>query len=335
MSDQYFPTTRLSNVIKLIMLGNQTGLLHVKRTSGTSADEGQVQFVSGQIELAAVGHLTGQAALAVLQTWGEATYQFLDGVNQLPANWISRPLVWSGLRESATQPPPGSGSLPNGPGSNPGVGSSPYNTGMPQSSTPSQPTSGNSNPGMSSSGPGLGASQPNGGNYSPGTSFPPGPIPRPNYPPPGTSFPPTPGFAPPRNPAGGYPSTGSFPSAPNSGSFPPGPGTGSFPPGPGTGGFSSGYATGGFPPTPGMFPQAPQPTNPGAGAVAVMDLHYVPRRQMQLEQEMMYAMDRRERQLLLLIDGRRTVNDLVRLTRRTENEVQTILAHLLAMSLVI
>lgn len=45
-------------------------------------------------------------------------------------------------------------------------------------------------------------------------------------------------------------------------------------------------------------------------------------------------LDRRERMVLLLVDGHRTLIDLVRLTRRNEQELQTILAHLAALGLI-
>jgi predicted transcriptional regulator len=45
-------------------------------------------------------------------------------------------------------------------------------------------------------------------------------------------------------------------------------------------------------------------------------------------------LERRERMLLLLIDGRRSVADLVRLTRRDEHEVQAVLEYLLTLGLI-
>ncbi len=45
-------------------------------------------------------------------------------------------------------------------------------------------------------------------------------------------------------------------------------------------------------------------------------------------------LDRRERMVLLLVDGRRSLTDLVRLTRRNEQELQAILVHLAALGLI-
>jgi hypothetical protein len=45
-------------------------------------------------------------------------------------------------------------------------------------------------------------------------------------------------------------------------------------------------------------------------------------------------LDRRERMVLLLVDGQRTLVDLARLTRRTEPEVYAVLTHLQALGLV-
>ena len=45
-------------------------------------------------------------------------------------------------------------------------------------------------------------------------------------------------------------------------------------------------------------------------------------------------LDRRERMVLLLVDGYRSVADLVRLTRRSEQEVQMMLSHLATLGLI-
>jgi hypothetical protein len=39
-------------------------------------------------------------------------------------------------------------------------------------------------------------------------------------------------------------------------------------------------------------------------------------------------LDRRERMVLLLIDGQRSISDLIRLTRRSEQELYAVLNHL-------
>ena len=45
-------------------------------------------------------------------------------------------------------------------------------------------------------------------------------------------------------------------------------------------------------------------------------------------------LDRRERMVLLLVDGQRTVIDLIKLTRRNENDLYAVLNHLRILGLV-
>jgi hypothetical protein len=45
-------------------------------------------------------------------------------------------------------------------------------------------------------------------------------------------------------------------------------------------------------------------------------------------------LDRRERMVLLLVDGKRSVTDLARLTRRTEDEVRVVLGNLKMLGLI-
>lgn len=45
-------------------------------------------------------------------------------------------------------------------------------------------------------------------------------------------------------------------------------------------------------------------------------------------------LDRRERMVVLLVDGRRNLSDLARLTRRTEREVLVVLNHLAGLGLI-
>ncbi len=260
MSEQFFSTSRLSNVMKLIMLGHQTGLLLVGRGVGATREEGSIQFINGEIAMATVGQLRGNAAMAVLQNWGESTYQFLDGVNQLQAGQTDG-LIWGQASGSGPLPPPGSGSFTGGFGSSgpqPGYPGSMY---PPSSSNPGTPQYAPRNP----------------TNYPQSQDYPP------------------PAYTPPGPPAGGYPQQG-----PN-GTYPP---TGPWRGGP----LSSSQA--------GMLANT-----------------FVPRR-LGMPDANNLPLDRRERQILLLIDGRRTVSDLMRLTRRGGDEVQYILAHLIALSLV-
>ena len=61
---------------------------------------------------------------------------------------------------------------------------------------------------------------------------------------------------------------------------------------------------------------------------------FIPQRVASIERLEELPLDRRERVVLLLIDGRRSLIDLVRLTRRSEQEIQAILAHLAALRLI-
>ncbi len=250
MSEQFFSTTRLGNVMKLIALGHQTGLLQVMRGNGNAREEGLIQFENGEITMATIGQLRGQAALAVLQNWGEAFYQFLDGVVQAQSARPSNRLSWNGAPNQQVQPPSGSGSYPSG------MGMTGPQPGMNGSSPQYNPYATN---------PALGGSQPGMGN--PGTSYPPGP----------------------------------------------------------QGGSAGGTSYGS---------QGGSPLGNPATRVALLDSNYIARRLLYNENGASLALERRERQLLLLVDGRRTITDLVRLTRRSEDEVQSILAHLIAMNLV-
>jgi hypothetical protein len=237
MSEQYLSTSRLSNVMRLIALGRQTGLLRVVRGQGSSQEEGEVQFVDGQIAMATVGQLSGSAAFAVLQNWGESSYMFLDGVNRLQPFQTSDNLAWGAPPNSGSLPPIGSGSFPTSGYSN------------------APPTYGNQ--------------------YEYGSSQP-----------------------------GGQPPS-----------------------------MRPGSATG-WP----AYPPSGQPTFPPGNASQHLSqrlqMAYVPRRLTNVNPAESTSLDRRERQLLLLVDGRRTIIDLVRLTRRGDEEIRYILAHLIALGLV-
>ncbi|GAC1449611.1 MAG: hypothetical protein PVSMB4_07920 [Ktedonobacterales bacterium] len=60
----------------------------------------------------------------------------------------------------------------------------------------------------------------------------------------------------------------------------------------------------------------------------------VPRRVPRDDQAESLPLDRRERMVLLLVDGRRNLSDLARLTRRTEDEIQSVIGHLRMLRLV-
>jgi hypothetical protein len=60
----------------------------------------------------------------------------------------------------------------------------------------------------------------------------------------------------------------------------------------------------------------------------------VPRRTMLSERIDQLPLDRRERMVLLLVDGQRNLSDLARLTRRTERELLAVLDYLAGLGLV-
>lgn len=253
MSEQFLSTSRLGNVMRLIALGRQTGLLRVIRGQGASREEGEVQFIEGQIALAVVGQISGTAAISVLEKWGESAYVFLDGRNELQHYTAADNLAWGGMPSpSGSLPPAGSGSFPAGPFTGP-----PYrNTGQFNS-------------------------------Y--------GPSPSGNYPGNGVSS------------TGNFPSNGASPAE----SYP---GNGASQTGP--------WQAQNYPPLQADTPQR------------LSESHYVPRRLTNIDTAETTQLDRRERQLLLLVDNRRTVPDLIRLTRRGEEEIRYILARLIAFGLV-
>ena len=71
-------THNLLNVIQVIQLGRKTGFLMVERGKGTSREEGEIVFVSGQIIEASSGDIVGQQALEWLKTWGVCRFLFVE-----------------------------------------------------------------------------------------------------------------------------------------------------------------------------------------------------------------------------------------------------------------
>ena len=246
MPEQYLSTSRLGNVIQLIALGNQTGVLKVTRGQGSVREHGEIHFLNGQPTFAILGQIVGNAALTILQNWGESHYLFLEGPLEGPL--------------------PQSDRTPYGAGSSGRTGN-------------------------------LRAPAPDG--------FGPRLVPRspitPNWPRPGA-----PAITSPLSPP-----TGPQPGRPGSGY------TGPFPPG-GSGDSRFGASS---------LPPPPLRQDPFQG-------HFIPRRTSSMERLDNLPLDRRERMVLLLIDGHRSAADLVRLTRRGEQELQQILSHLASLGLI-
>ncbi len=250
MTEQFLSTSRLGNVIQLIALGNQTGVLKAVRGLGATREQGEIHFVNGQPTYASLGQMTGTAALTVLQNWGESQYIFLEGPLPQQQQWPFQ----------------------SGPLDRPGENSFPH-TG----------------------------------------SFGARPAPR---------------FSPPNNPANGYPSyTTPLP-------YNPGPDSG-------MGGYRN---TGNLPyrgNDPFSGPLPPRGNDPFSGPLSAIPPrrhtfpgHFVPQRLTPVDRLENLPLDRRERMVLLLVDGHRSLMDLVRLTRRNEQEIQDILAHLAALRLI-
>lgn len=76
MAAQFLSTSRLSNLISMISLGQQSGILRVMRGEGATREMGQIKFVAGSPVAALLGPLTGPNALNVLMNWGECLYAF-------------------------------------------------------------------------------------------------------------------------------------------------------------------------------------------------------------------------------------------------------------------
>jgi hypothetical protein len=291
MSDQYITTGQLGNVMRLIALGGQTGLLRVVRGQGGTREEGQVQFINGRITTAIVGQMMGGAAIAVLNSWSESAYVFEDGIFYEPQG-PEIVVDWNAVTSSGSLPPIGSGSFP--PGS--------Y---IPGQSGQIPPPGQRSQPNLSQPVPG--------GSGSMSGSFPPpvsGPSPYPPQANPGSN--------------GSYP-PGSSPYQPGAGQ-PPGYGTGPMPrPTTGWGAPDSGSLPGqSYPPQ--QLPPQIVARLARSAAILVRTARFDP--------NAMQALDRRERQVILLIDGRRTIDDVLRLTRRSQEEIRAILAHLIMLGLV-
>lgn len=281
MAAQFLTTSKLNNIVNMINLGRQSGILRVIRGQGPTREVGQIKFMDGEPAAALLGQLTGHNALSILMNWGECVYSFDE---QAITDVGEGDLSGDATRISSD---PGrfmqSGSYPNGvsSGSWPSYGfppSAPYS--QPSAAYPPQP-----NAPTSASHPGF--AQPATG-YGPQSG-------QPGYPP--------------AQPGRGYGQQGSQGD---------------------TSRYDSFYNTGMLP----AQPAAPPATQQSEVLLSQQVLESIPRRTMLSEQVEQLPLDRRERMVLLLIDGRRTVVDLARLTRRTERELLAVLQHLSGLGLV-
>jgi len=257
MASQFLTTSRLNNIINMIMLGRQSGILRVVRGQGPTRELGQIQFVDGKAVGALLGQVTGANALSVLQNWGECVYSFDERPHSDPAD--SEPTGYQTYDNGLYSPEPSSSYPPAA--SWPAYGN--MSSQPLPSPLPSPSSFGNSYPPRPSSQPGY-TPVPSGGGYS-------GPFPDDEslY-----------GIMQPSNIPGqqsAYPTSGSL--------------------------------------NPGLLAMCPRRTSLSE------NVDYLP-------------LDRRERMVLLLIDGRRNISDLARLTRRSEREVFQVLDHLSGLGLI-
>ena len=254
MAAQYLTISRLNNIISMITLGQQSGILRVIRGQGPGREAGQIKFVSGSPTSALLGQLTGANALSVLTNWGECVYSF----EELPPD-DDQSEMFDQYGGDQNYPSYGlnSGPLPNV--SWPTY-SFPSSAPMPPPASPAQmPTTNPLNGGVTS---------------------------QPGY----------------------WPAQSS-----NSGA-------------------NWGSATGGS--QPGTYGSAPGATWGNTDPLGSYTLRNAPRRTMLSEQVEQLPLDRRERMVLLLVDGQRNLPDLARLTRRSERELLNVLEYLAGLGLV-
>lgn len=250
MATRFVGTSRLSNIIQMVTISRQTGILRATRSQNHLREMGQIRFIQGEPVSALLGSLTGGAALNALSVWGECMYAFDENESDMDMS------AFDPTAQSMPAPP-----------------------------SPMSPT-------------GTGSSWP-------------------SY---------------------GYPSTSSL------NSFTP------APPDYGSSGSTdplNAYATDPSAPMSMLYgaygqPEPPQPMQPpyagGATATAMPlrpeQLAARPRRTTPSMNVDQLPLDRRERMVLLLVDGQRTVMDLVRLTRRNEGDLYAVLNHLRILGLV-
>ncbi len=239
MSDQqYLYTSRLGNIIRLIILGRQTGSLRAYRGTENSREEGGADFIEGQAENVFVGQIHDSRMLDVLIAWGECHYLFLDNLAsgdgmQNSGGYRSVPRE---TQKSGSLPPISSGSLP---------GSQVYN--------PYPPINNTGNP--------QGYNQYDNQSYLPDS------------------------------------------------------------------GYNTGYG-------PDHTPNVYNIQIPGYVWQKVQNSSYIPRRVSAQDLSIFSQFNRYDRQLAFLVDGRRTLPDLIRMTNRSAEEVQKIIATLIVLGLV-
>ncbi len=252
MASRFTSTTRLSNVIQMVTLSKQSGILRAMRGQGPQRELGQIRFMAGEPVSALLGSLTGGMALSALSNWGECQYVFDEGAPETDAGYPALPQTPPPGYAPASPPPTSAGSWPS--------------YGYPSTNSL----------GSLSPLPDFGSS----GDVAQGGYYDDNNIP-------------------------GYPAYG-YGSAPDP--------------------YASSSGTPGYSPAATATPLPP---------LRPEQLHSRPRRTSLSEQVDQLPLDRRERMVLLLVDGQRSVADLVKLTRRSEYELYSVLNHLRILGLVL
>ncbi|GAC1454397.1 MAG: hypothetical protein PVSMB4_15010 [Ktedonobacterales bacterium] len=156
-------TDRLSNVIEVVELGRRTGMLCAERGAGPTFEEGEVYFVGGTAVYAAVAHLRGREALAVLGQWTGCRFAFEpDAARPAPnlagaSSPLGVPAAQRAHAQSRPMPPASHGTGGNGwswstpggqaPDRQPAGGPPPGAPGRPPGSSPATNPWGTSRPG--------------------------------------------------------------------------------------------------------------------------------------------------------------------------------------------
>jgi len=100
-------TNSLANVIQVIQLGRQSGMLTVERGEGMAFEEGVITFVNGQAVDALAEPASGQDALRWLGSWGTCRYEFIptptSKMSSIPAS-VRTPAFDRGMADTGTHP---------------------------------------------------------------------------------------------------------------------------------------------------------------------------------------------------------------------------------------
>ncbi len=322
MAARFVATSRLSNIIQMITLSHQTGILRVARTQGTQREMGQIHFVQGEPVSALLGEMTGGAALNVLANWGECAYAFDTSADP---NAEGDPNQGS-MGDATGGYPMAPSSAPN---TSPNVSSSwPTSYGYlntpPFAPAPTAPAPTRTPQPRSQSFPPLPQGPNSGASYAPdnyqteNASGPP-------YRGPGAPYSGAPDRVDRLDPTRGQGYSQPLANLPNLPNL-------NYPGYSGADGASFPGDSGALSPSP-RTPSPPPasmaaPTAPSVYNLQPETLARIPIRTPMATSVEQLPLDRRERMVLLLIDGQRSISDLIRLTRRSEQELYAVLNHL-------